>query len=410
MNTTLWTKNYIRLLVATIFGCIGGVVSNFALSFLVFDETNSIFASSIILAIQFIPGFIVPLILAPCMDRYSRKVFLVGGDIINGILYILAGIYLMNYPFHYIGYLFFSLFLAMISSADQLAYNSIYPNVIPKGMEEKGYSVSALLYPVLQVIMMPIAAFLMEYIGISWILLLQGILSILAAIIERKVDIKQVFYKDKEPFSFSLWYQDMKEVFDYLKNEEGLKRMFSYMAMTNGINVGYSPLFVAFFRRTPGLTSALYALFSVAEFIGRSIGGIFHYHVKIKKAKRFYFVYGVNQIYLLMDMCLLWIPYPWMLVNRGICGFLGIQSATTRQSTIQQYIPDHMRARVNAYLDICILLMGSIFTILIGIVGEYLNAQITITLCAVFMSVYYIKTIWIKRSEVKKVYETMIIE
>ena len=196
MNKTLWTKNYTRLIVATIFGCIGGIASNFALSFLVFDETKSTLASAIILAIQFIPGFIVPLILAPCMDRFSRKIFLVGGDVINGILYLVAGIYLMNYPFHYVGYLFFSLFLAMINSADMLAYNSIYPNVIPKGMEEKGYSISALLYPVLQVIMMPIAALLMEWVGISWILLMQGVFSIVAAIIECKVEVNQKLKKD----------------------------------------------------------------------------------------------------------------------------------------------------------------------------------------------------------------------
>ena len=410
MNTTLWTKNYTRLIIATVFGCIGGIASNFALSFLVFDETNSILASSIILAIQFIPGFIVPLILAPCMDRFSRKIFLVGGDIINGILYLLAGMYLMHYPFHYVGYLFFSLFLSMISSADQLAYNSIYPNVIPKGMEEKGYSISALLYPVLQVIMMPFAAILMEWVGISWILLMQGVFSILAAIIESKVEIDQKLKKDKQRFNISLWYQDIKEVINYLKNEKGLKRMFSYMALVNGVNVGYSPLLVAFFRVTPGLTSAMYALFSVAEFIGRTIGGVLHYHVKIEKKKRFYCVYGINQIYLIMDMCLLWIPYPWMLINRGVCGFLGIHSATTRQSTIQQYVPDHIRARVNAYLDICILFMGSISTVLIGIMGEYLDAQTTITLCAFFVLVYYIITIWMKRSEIKKVYENTCIE
>ncbi len=410
MNKTLWTKNYTRLIVATIFGCIGGIASNFALSFLVFDETKSTLASAIILAIQFIPGFIVPLILAPCMDRFSRKIFLVGGDVINGILYLVAGIYLMNYPFHYVGYLFFSLFLAMINSADMLAYNSIYPNVIPKGMEEKGYSISALLYPVLQVIMMPIAALLMEWVGISWILLMQGVFSIVAAIIECKVEVNQKLKKDNQKFNISLWWQDIKEVVDYLKKEKGLKRMFSYMAMTNGINTGYSPVLVSFFRMTSGFTSAMYALFSAAEFIGRSIGGVLHYHVKIEKKKQFYFVYGINQIYQIMDMCLLWIPYPWMLINRGVCGFLGINSATTRQSAIQQYIPDHIRARLNAYLDISILFMSSIFTILIGFMGEYLEARVTITLCAIFMFIFYVRTIWMKRSEIKKVYENAGVE
>ena len=36
-----------------------------------------------------------------------------------------------------------------------------------------------------------------------------------------------------------------------------------------------------------------------------------------------------------MDMCLLWLPYPLMLVNRAICGFLGSNSAILRSSAVQ---------------------------------------------------------------------------
>ena len=43
------------------------------------------------------------------------------------------------------------------------------------------------------------------------------------------------------------------------------------------------------------------------------------------------------QTYELMDACLLWLPYPLMLVNRAVCGFLGIQSATIRQAAVQRH-------------------------------------------------------------------------
>ena len=44
MTKTLWTKDFIRITLATSLGAAGGIISGFALSFLVFDETGSTLA------------------------------------------------------------------------------------------------------------------------------------------------------------------------------------------------------------------------------------------------------------------------------------------------------------------------------------------------------------------------------
>ncbi len=95
MRQTLWTKNFTLVTLATTLGAVGGIAGSFALSFLVFDETGSTLASALILAIQLVPYFVIPLFAAPWMDRMPRKPFLVGGDVLNGILYGAAGLYLM---------------------------------------------------------------------------------------------------------------------------------------------------------------------------------------------------------------------------------------------------------------------------------------------------------------------------
>ena len=112
MKNPLWTRNFSLLIAATTFGCMGGIVGNFALSFLVFDETGSTFASALVIAIQLIPNFLIPLLVAPWMDRFPRKPFLVFGDFINGFFYALMGIYLLFFDFSYVGYLGYSLLLA----------------------------------------------------------------------------------------------------------------------------------------------------------------------------------------------------------------------------------------------------------------------------------------------------------
>lgn len=74
------------------------------------------------------------------MDRLPRKPILVAGDAANGVLYTLAGIYLLNFKFSYIGFLCFSLLIACLSSFDSLAFTAIFPKIIPEGCEEKGYT------------------------------------------------------------------------------------------------------------------------------------------------------------------------------------------------------------------------------------------------------------------------------
>lgn len=404
MKQTLWTRNFTLLTIATIMGGIGGIAGSFALSFLVFDETGSTLASALITTIQFIPGFFIPLLASPYLDRLPRKPFLVGGDMVNGIMFALAGVYLLKMPFSYTGYMLYSLLLSCLNSFDMLAYNSIYPNLIPKGLEQKGYAVSGTVYPLLMVVMMPIAAWLMDSIGIAWILIFQGALSMLAALIESGIKIQEENRLHGEKFSFSLWKNDISSALDYLKKEKGLGYTFLYTGFAGGIANGYSAVMVAFFRTAPGFTAAMYSFFSVAECIGRGIGGFFHYHFKIKDDKKFGLCFFIYQFYDFMDACLLWLPYPLMLINRSICGFLGNNSAALREAAIQKYIPDEFRARVIAFSNILFFAMGAVLSLLIGALGEIMDYRLCMTVCGVSGMIFCWSSIWRNRKFTGKIF------
>ena len=405
MKKKLWTKDYTLFILATMMGSVGGVASGFALSFLVFDETGSTLAAAFLLALELVPAFIMPLIAAPIMDRFPRKPFLVAGDAVNGMLYALAGFYLIHFEFNYAGYLCFSLLLSTLGTFDGMAYNALYPNLIPEGCEQKGFAVSGTLYPMVKVIMTPVAAVLYEAMGVGMILLLQGGLSIAAAITESFVKVEEPDRRQGEKFSFQMWWNDIRAAADYLRSEEGLKAIYAYMAVTNGVGNGYAPLLVAFFRTAPGFSAVMYSAFSVAEFAGRTLGGLFHYNVEIPRRKRFAFAFGTYQFYELMDMILLWLSYPLMLVNRFVCGFLGVNSASLREAAVQRYIPDEHRAKLNAFLNMIVSLAVSLFALLMGAMGEVLDYRWCITLSALVSSVSCWLTIWRKRKKVRAIYQ-----
>lgn len=160
MNTVkLWTRNFRLVIFASAIGTVGSIAGSFALAFLVFDETGSTLASALIVAIQLIPYLLLPVLIAPLMDRLPRKSFLVAGDIANAVLLVGMGLWLLFFEFSYVGYLAISLLLSCLGAVDELAFTSIYPELIPEGAEQKGYAVSSMLYPVLKVIMTPLPQF-----------------------------------------------------------------------------------------------------------------------------------------------------------------------------------------------------------------------------------------------------------
>jgi len=229
-------------------------------------------------------------------------------------------------------------------------------------------------------------------------------LSVLTAITENCMKIDETMEKIDEKFGFSAWLQDFKSGFSYLKGEKGLLNIYAYDAVSNGTFMGYGPIQVAFFRTTPGFSAQLYAFFSTVEFIGRSLGGVFRYCSNMKPEKRRKFVYFVQQFYNLMDAALLWLPYPAMLVNRGICGFLGINSATVRGSSIHQYLPEEYRARVNAFSNAASCIVGSIGALLIGALGEVVDYRLTMTIVALVSFAACWLTTGRNKKELDKIY------
>ena len=406
MNTVkLWTRNFRLVILASAMGTLGSIVGGFALAFLVFDETGSTLASALIVAIQLVPYLLLPILIAPLMDRLPRKAFLVAGDVANAILLAGMGIWLLFFEFSYVGYLAVSLLLSCLGATDELAFTSIYPELIPKGAEQKGYAVSSMLYPVLKVIMTPLAAVLLDAIGVAWILIAQSILSLAAAITESFIHAEKTKQERNMPYSLRAWGEDILEAVRYLKKERGLRSSFGYMAVTNGVSDGFSPILVAFFRTFPGFTAAMYSAFSVVEFVGRTIGSAMQYKVKIPAKKKFGFTFFVYQFYEALDMGLLWLPYPFMLINRGICGFLGSNSAILRNAAVQRYIPEKLRSRVNAFNGVLLTIGSGIFSLLMGFLGELLDYRLCVTIGGAVAMLACWLLIWCRRGNVREVYE-----
>ena len=403
MKNTLWTKNFTIITLGTVISAVGGVAMGFALSFVVFDNTGSTMMMALFAAASSLPGIVLPVLLSPYLDNFRRKPVIVGLDYLSAVIYLLFGLYLLKHSFSLPLYLLFSLLCGSIGSVYNLAYESLYPNLIPEGFAQKGYTISGMLYPTVTMVMTPVASILYTRLGLGVLCLGEGLLLAAAASVETQIRVEE-HTKPGGKFSFSDYIGDFKEGFRYLKKEKGLLRIYGYMPITQGISQATEPLIRAWFRTAPGLNLTMYALFTTAEFIGRSIGGLVHYKFEIPPEKRFSLAYLVYVTYNIMDTVLLWLGFPLMLLNRGICGFLGINSATLRASSVQNYLPDNMRAKVNAVFNMLYALVPTLLTLAVGALGEVMDYRLCVTLvsAAGLLPCYLI--MWRGREDVKKVY------
>ncbi len=374
MKNTLWSKDFTIITIGTIISAIGGIAMNFAFSLVVFDETSSTFLAGVFSAISFLPQVIIPIFASVLIDSFDRKKLIYGIDFFNGILFLLFTYYLFHNDFSYFAYLLFSFIIISTNAVYQLAYSSLYPDLIPKGFAQKGYSISSLIYPSVTAFMTPISSIIYVNYGIEYICLLEGILLIVASFFESKIAFKETV-RAKFEFHFQSYLDILKEGFAYFKKEKGIANVYLYMSVSSGSWEASNLMGVAFFQSNPALSTTLWALLTTIETIGRIIGSIIMYCVKLPNKIRFWIATLTYTCYEIINGILLLLPFSFMSISRCGCGFLSAFSYTIRESATQNYIPSEMRGRINAFFQVLSYGFVIIFKFLAGIFGEFMPYQ-----------------------------------
>lgn len=402
---SLWTKDFTCITAATVLSAIGGEAMNLPVSLLVFEETRSTFLAALIMVCSMLPDTILPILIAPLIDRGGKKKWIVGMDMLLAVIYAGMGLWVLGNDFSYALYLVFILAVGTISVFYRLAYSSWYPDLIPEGMEQKGYAVSSTLYPLITIVMAPVAAFLYEKVKMGHLFLIVTALTVLSVAVEGCIREKR--REAKKSYSFSQYRSDIREGFSYLKKEKGIRNIYTYMSITNGANYGIDIIVQAYYQTQPWLTVTMLGFLKSAEMIGRVAGGTFQYTKEIPVKKRYAFTKFVYLFYDAVDCVLLFLPYPLMLAGRFLCGSLGISSATIRETAVQCYLEPQMRARVNAFFNVAISVGGVVFQLLAGALGQIMSYRLAVLLLGLVTLVSMFVLIVIPAKDNRPVYEAV---
>lgn len=383
MKATLWTKNFTILTLGTVVSALGGAAMSVALSLVVFDNTASTLLTGVFSALSLLPAAVLPILLAPALDSRPRLPVIVGLDACDGLLYLAFGALILLRGFSYPAYLAFGLLTGAIGGVYSTAYQALYPTLIADGFLQKGYSVSAVIYPTATVVMAPVAAIVYRRFGIHTLFFAEGALLLIASAFESRIRAPERC-APRTRFSARAYLAELAGGFRYLRGEKGIRSLYAYMALTNAVSNGGNMMTMSYFQTSPLLTTAMYSLLISAETLGRMLGGIVHYVLRIPRTRRFPLTLSVYLAYEAMDGLLLFFPYWGMLANRFLCGFLGVNSATLRETAVQRHLPDEMRARVSSLLSVAVTAGVLLVQVLAGALGEvlpYRAVSVLLALC-----------------------------
>ena len=142
------------------------------------------------------------------------------------------------------------------------------------------------------------------------------------------------------------------------------------MGVMQGTSSGMGIITQVYYQTQPYLSVTMLGFLISSEMVGRLFGGLLQYTKEVPAKKRYAFTKFVYLFYSLVDTVILFLPYPAMLVSRFACGGLGVSSATIRESAVQSYLPEQMRARVNAFFNVLFAVGGVFFQFLAGALGQ----------------------------------------
>lgn len=405
---SLWTKNFTIITIGTFISAIGGVAMGIALSLVVFDQTASTWLSALYAAASLVPGMTLPFLLAPLIDRCNKKNLIVVLDYSTGVLYLLFLCYLRTVGFQYGAYVLFSFLTGCIGAVYNLAYECLYPELIPEGFTGKGYAVSSMIYPLTTTLITPLAAVIYQHWGVEYIFLGEGLLLLIAATFEVRITYKNHVAPQEEHRTLSCrlraYLRELLEGIRYLRQEVGVRNIYFYMTVTNACGSANGLMTLAYFQTAHGLTTAMYSLLISAETIGRAVGAAVHYFIRIPEQKRYWLTVRVYLIYETCDGAMLFLAYPVMLVLKFTLGFLGVNTATLREAAVQHYLPDEIRARVKGLFSVLISIGYLLAELAVGALGEIFPYR-AIVLGMACVSMFCIFLFIIRnRAQVKEVY------
>ncbi|HOI85679.1 MAG TPA: MFS transporter [Acholeplasmataceae bacterium] len=402
----LWTRNFTILTIGSLISALGNSAASVGFGILVYQQTGSPLTLAFFTIANIIPRIITGFIAGPFVDRHSRRKIIYRLDFLSSTLFLGIAIILFTGYFQVIIFTLLASVFGIIDTIYQLAFMSMFPEVITKGNHSKAYSLSSLIWPLSAAIMAPIAAFMIEtYVfGIALLMAFNAITHFLAASVESTMRLEEILnQKEVKGFQF---IEDLKEGFHYYRLEKGIFGIAILFAAFSFVYASQDLLRMPYFISSDVYTIQHFSFIISASSVGRILGGIIHYTFKYPPHKRYLIAVSVYFTVEFLSATMLYMPYVLMVTFSFIVGLLSVTSFNIRMTATQVYIPTQLRGRVNSTQNLLWNIGAIIGALVTGLFAEFITFDYRfIMLLTAIVSISAILLVPVRMNhEFKKIY------
>ncbi|MFA7075793.1 MAG: MFS transporter [Candidatus Izemoplasmatales bacterium] len=403
----LWNRNFTILTIGSFISAFGSAAAGIAFGILIYTKTGSPLTLALFTIANIIPRMVTAVLIGPFVDRHSRVKLIYRIDFFYSIFFALVALVLFSGYFDVIVFTLIAAFFGIVDTVYQIAFNSLFPEVISQGNHSKAYSISSLIWPISAAVMAPIATFLIENFndGVAILMIFNAATFLVTASIETKIKVSEKLNTRTDGIKIS-FITDLKEGIHYYKLEKGILGIGILFAAFSFVYATSDLLRMPYFVNHPTLTLQHFSLIISASAIGRMVGGVIHYIYKYPTEKKYVIAVCVYLAVEILGATLLYMPYVIMVIVSFIVGLLSVTSFNIRMSATQTYLPSHIRGRVNSTQQMLMNVGTILGTLTIGLIAEFSGLEYRlIILLAAIVSISAIFIIPIRmKDEFKKIY------
>ncbi len=378
----LWTRDFTILTLGSVVSMLGNAMSGFAMSLLVLDYTQSALLYAVYVAVFTLPQVIAPVFSGAILDRFSRKKTIYTLDFLSAALYASAAFVISSRWFSFPILAVYCFLVGCINSVYTVAYQSFYPLLVSEGNYSKAYSISSVLETVAAV-MIPVSTFAYNQVGITPLLLINAGCFFIAAVMETQIRAKEDYIALQKQnvtaqSSGRQLLRDIREGFSYLSAERGLLAVALYFT-ASALAAGASAVTtLPYFKSTFENGEYVYMLVVGMMVVGRAVGGLVQYRVRLPAAAKFGIALGVYLVTNILEATYLFTPIPVMMTFCFLSGLMGVTSYTIRVSATQSYVPHEKKGRFNGAFNMLNTVGSLAGQLLAGGLGTVLPARLVL--------------------------------
>ena len=272
----LWTRNFTILTLGSFVSALGSSAASVAFGIMIYQQTGSPLTLALFTVANIVPRVLTGFLAGPFVDRHSRRKIIYKLDFLSTAIFTIISLVLFTGFFNVIVFTAVGAFLGIMDTIYQIAFMSMFPEVIEPGQHSKAYSLSSLIWPVSAAVMAPVAAFMIEKFefGIAILMVFNAFSYGIAAILETSIHLEEKL--NTKQVNGLQFVEDLKEGFRYYKLERGIFGIGILFAAFSFVYMTHDLLRMPYFIESEIFTIQDFSYLITAGSIGRIIGGFIH--------------------------------------------------------------------------------------------------------------------------------------